>query len=177
MCRPPVLSDYRQWIAVRGANQAGLKPFEPSWPKDWADKAFFERRTQRQIQDWQTGRAYAFLILKPDQTLIGGVNINNVCRGAAQFASLGYWLDTAHQGQGYMHDALGLIAEFAFEDLGLHRLNASCIPRNTRSKNLLLRSGFQEEGFARKYLRINGVWEDHHLFGLPVETWRVQQKS
>jgi ribosomal-protein-alanine N-acetyltransferase len=58
------------------------------------------------------------------------------------------------------------IAPFAFQRLGLHRLEAACIPDNTPSRELLLKSGFRLEGEARAYLKINGVWRDHLLFGM-----------
>jgi ribosomal-protein-alanine N-acetyltransferase len=170
--RPPQREDWVDWAAVRRKNQDFLKPFEPVWPQNALDADHFDRRLRRQAADWQTGRAHAFLIfMKAD--LVGGININNICRGAAQFASLGYWLAKDAQGRGYMAEALRLICGYAFADLKLHRLNAGCLPDNARSRNLLLRAGFREEGFAEKYLEIDGRWQDHILFGLTVENWRT----
>jgi [ribosomal protein S5]-alanine N-acetyltransferase len=89
-----------------------------------------------------------------------------VRRGVAQSASVGYWIGTPFARKGFMTDALGCIVTFAFRDLGLHRLEAACVPRNQASRELLLKLRFREEGLARRYLRINGRWEDHVLFGL-----------
>lgn len=170
--RPPTMEDWPQWAKVRGENKDYIQPFEPTWATHALDQDFFQRRIMRQARDWELGQANAFLIFKKnDMHLIGGMNINNICRGAAQFAALGYWIDQAHEGQGYMAEAMSLTLEYCFETLGLHRVNASCLPKNERSKKVLLRAGFKEEGMAEKYLKINGAWRDHQLFGLPIEDW------
>ena len=169
--RPPQMTDWSQWAEVRGKNKDHIQPFEPRWAENALDEDFFERRIHRQAREWQAGRANAFVIFKNDHQLIGGMNINNICRGAAQYAALGYWIDQNHEGQGCMREALELTLKYCFKDLGLHRVNASCLPHNTRSKKTLLNAGFKEEGFAEKYLQINGEWQDHELFGLPIETW------
>ncbi len=165
--RPPVLSDYEDWTNIRGKNKNYLTPFEPRWHEKALEKDFFQRRIARQHKDWKDGRAYSFLIIdRQNEKLIGGINVNHVCRGASQCGSLGYWIDEELQGQGLMAESLRLVIDFSFDQAGLHRLNAACLPRNDRSINLLLKLGFEEEGFAKKYIRINGVWEDHRLFGL-----------
>jgi len=170
--RPPMLEDWQEWASVRAHNKDRIQPFEPQWSQQFQSEDLFERRIHRQAHEWELGRANAFLIFKNrDQSLIGGVNINNICRGAAHFAAIGYWVDKEHEGQGYMSEALGLTLEYCFEMLQLHRVNASCLPHNTRSKNTLLKAGFKEEGFAEKYLEIDGKWQDHILFGLPIENW------
>jgi len=170
--RPPAPEDWAQWAQVRGRNREFLKAYEPTWPEDCLSRGFFERRLQKQAQDWQQGAAHSFLIFKKSgEDLIGGVNINNVCRGAAQYATLGYWLDEKEQGQGYMAEALRLVIAYGFTDLRLHRFNAGCLPDNERSVKLLKKIGFVEEGFAEKFVQINGQWQDHRLFGLPIENW------
>lgn len=171
--RPPAQSDWQQWASVRAANKNHIQPFEPTWSAHFQSEEFFQRRLARQSREWDLDKANAFLIFRRDGTLIGGMNINNISRGAAQFASIGYWIDEAHEGQGYMAEALQLTLKYCFEDLGLHRVNASCLPKNIRSKKTLLRAGFKEEGFAEKYLQINGKWQDHELFGLPIERWKA----
>jgi [ribosomal protein S5]-alanine N-acetyltransferase len=170
--RTPQREHGPEWIRVREKNRDFLKPFEPAWPADSGDLDFFRRRMERQASEWQAGRGQPFLIFLSGGALIGGLNVNNICRGAAQFASLGYWLDEDAQGKGYMAEALQAILGYGFGTLRLHRLNAGCLPHNERSKNLLLKSGFREEGYAEKYMEIDGRWQDHVLFGLPVEDWR-----
>lgn len=169
--RPPTLSDWTVWARIRGRNRDALKPLEPLWPENALSESFFIRRLQRQVRDWDSDQAYSFLMFGKDGgDLIGGININHVARGAAQYASLGYWLDKDHQGHGYMTEGLGLVIEYAFSALTLHRLNAACLPENERSIALLKRLRFEEEGFARSYVQIAGRWRDHILFGRVRET-------
>jgi len=174
--RPPALEDAQSWAEVRGKNKDHIQPFDPKWPDNALTPELFRKRISRQSNDWADGRACSFLIFADDRkTLIGGMNINNICRGAAQYASIGFWIDREKQGQGLMAEAIILTLHYCFEHLKLHRVNASCLPHNERSKKTLLASGFKEEGFAEKYLQINGIWEDHVLFGLPVEDWPQQK--
>lgn len=167
---PPKAENCEAWNKVRGQNRDFLMPLEPRWPADCLDRDFYARRLKYQIECWALDSAYPFLIFKKsDGQLIGGININNVSRGAAQYASLGYWLDQDHQGQGYMSEALKLTLGFCFNALKLHRINAAVLPTNNPSINLLIRNGFHKEGYAEKYIKINGQWQDHILFGLPIE--------
>lgn len=170
--RPAIEGDMQEWLLVRSRNQDYLKPFEPSWPRDASTPEYYKRRLLRTTRDWEEDRAYAFLIFhKTTGDLIGGINVNNVTRGAAQFASLGYWIDEEIQGKGYMHQAASEVLTFCFETLVLSRMNAACMPHNLRSKKLLLGLGFTEEGFAKQYLQINGRREDHVLFGLNADIY------
>ena len=158
--------DYMEWANLREKNMMRLKPLEPKWMKNALTPEFFERRLKRQAKDWKNDAAYCFLIFeKGSDIMVGGVNLNNVIRGAAQNASLGYWICAEYEGKGYMREAVRGVTQYAFDILKLRRINAACLPHNERSKNLLFSLGFEEEGFAKKYLQINGVWQDHILFG------------
>lgn len=165
--RPALETDRDEWLSVRAKNKDYLVPYEPSWPHDALTPAFFDRRHARLQQDWATDATYAFLVFsKDDGAMIGGMNINNVTRGAAQYATLGYWIDEECQGKGLMREAGHAALAFSFDTLRLARMNAACMPHNDRSKNLLLSLGFKEEGFAKSYIQINGERADHVLFGL-----------
>ena len=90
----------------------------------------------------------------------------------AETASLGYWVGEPYARRGYMTAALPLVLDFSFERLRLHRVEAACLPTNVPSRALLLRIGFTEEGYARRYLLIDGKWQDHLLFAILREDWR-----
>lgn len=168
--RPAVQNDYAQWAEVRGRNRSFLKPYEPSWPEGCLERGFFRRRVERLDDDWKADRTYAFLITdRAAGTLLGGINLNNVARGAAQYASLGYWLDERAQGRGYMSEAAGAIAGFAFGRIALSRLNAATLPDNHKSQAMLVRTGFVREGFAKAFIQIDGQRRDHILFGLNAD--------
>jgi len=104
--------------------------------------------------------------------LIGGVTLANVRRGIVQAGTIGYWIGEPFAGQGLMTRALRVLLPFVFSELSLHRIEAACIPSNIASVRVLEKCGFVHEGLARRYLCINGVWQDHYLFGLLNEDFR-----
>lgn len=170
LLRPPAMIDRDDWIALRRKNREMLLPFEPQWHEKSLSPRYFKTRLAHQSRNWRLGLSCSFLIfLRDGDTLIGGINLNNICRGAAQCASPGYWLGEEFQGQGYMAEALDRVIVYAFEGQKLHRLNAATLPHNGRSIKLLRKAGFEEEGFAKAYLQINGEWQDHLLFGLTAD--------
>ena len=165
--RYPEMSDYPQWAALRGASRDFLSPWEPTWAADELTRTAFRRRLRRYQREIRNDLAYPFFVFrKSDGVLIGGCTLTNVRRGVTQSAAVGYWIGAAYARQGYMYAALKAVQPFVFELLGLHRLEAACIPENEASRKLLLKVGFREEGRARRYLQINGEWRDHILFAL-----------
>jgi len=163
--RLPQMAEFEEWAALRTASRDFLTPWEPSWPADDLTRAAFRRRLKRYAEDWRTDQSYAFFIFrKQDNLLLGGLTLANVRRGVAQAGSIGYWLGMRFARNGYMTAAVKGVLPFCFETLRLHRVEAACIPTNTASIRLLERCGFLREGFARQYLCINGVWQDHLLF-------------
>jgi ribosomal-protein-alanine N-acetyltransferase len=96
--------------------------------------------------------------------MVGGLTLANIRRGVAQAGSIGYWVGAPFARKGYMTAAVRALIPFGFRTLGLHRLEAACIPANIASISLLEKTGFTREGYARSYLCINGVWQDHLLY-------------
>ena len=163
--RVPQVSDFAEWAALRAASRDFLTPWEPTWPADDLTRASFRRRIKRYAEDQRSDLAYAFFVMrKRDNVLVGGLTLANVRRGCAQAVSLGYWMGAAHARQGYMTAAVKAVVPFAFSTLRLHRVEAACIPANVASVRLLEKTGFQREGFARQYLCIDGLWQDHLLY-------------
>ena len=165
--RFPVQRDWRNWAALRAESRDFLAPWEPTWAYDALTRGAFRRRLKMYKAEMRQGITYSFLIFRRvDDVLLGGITLSNLRRGVAQSATLGYWIGAPHCNQGYMTDSLAAILEFAFSRLGLHRVEAACLPANEASRRLLLRAGFREEGYAREYLRISGRWQDHQLFAI-----------
>jgi len=163
--RPPRASDYDAWLQVRSDSRSFLEPWEPTWPADVLTRTAFRRRLKRYARDVRDDYGYSFFVFRrSDDALVGGVNLSHVHRGVAQSCSMGYWMGERYARQGLMSDAVKAAVSFSFDDLGLHRVEAACVPDNIPSRDLLRKIGFQEEGYARKYLRINGKWQDHLLF-------------
>jgi ribosomal-protein-alanine N-acetyltransferase len=165
--RGPQMADFAAWAEVRERSRTFLTPWEPTWPADDLSRAAFRRRLIAYARDREAGAAYPFFVFRnSDGALTGGITLSNVRRGVAQMGSVGYWCGQPYARQGHTLAAVRALCEFAFRTLALHRLEAACIPENAPSRALLVRAGFAEEGFARAYLKINGVWRDHVLFGL-----------
>ena len=168
--RTPQMSDFEGWAGLREQSRAFLAPWEPTWPRDDLTRSAFRRRLRRYYRDIREDEAYPFFVFRAhDDALAGGLTLSNVRRGVTQSCSLGYWVGQPHAQQGVMSEAVRAIFPFIFETLRLHRLEAACIPTNTASVKLLERVGFRKEGLARRYLRINGVWQDHLLYALLAE--------
>jgi ribosomal-protein-alanine N-acetyltransferase len=164
--RPPRASDYAEWAELRERSREFLQPWEPTWPGDDLTRAAFRRRLAAYTQDIERGVAYPFLIFRRgDGRMVGGITLANVRRGVAQMASVGYWMGESFARQGHTLAALRTVLDFAFERLTLHRVEAACLPSNAASRGVLLKAGFLQEGYARAYLKIDGDWRDHLLFG------------
>jgi ribosomal-protein-alanine N-acetyltransferase len=165
--RLPRWGDYRAWRDLREESRDFLQPWEPTWAQDDLSKPAYRRRLAAYRRELDAGEAYAFFIFRAsDDALVGSLRLSNVRRGVSQTATLGYWIGQRHTRNGYMLAAVREALGFAFGPLGLHRVEAACIPDNHASANLLLKAGFDEEGYAQGYLKINGEWRDHRLFGI-----------
>lgn len=165
--RPPADYDWADWAQLRERSRGFLVPWEPTWPADCLTRGAFRRRLRHYAEEWHSGIGYAFFIFsRHDQTLQGGITLSNVRRGVAQTGTLGYWVGEPFARRGVMTQGIRCTLHFAFIHLRLHRVEAACLPRNTASRGVLEKLGFREEGYARRYLRINGTWEDHVLYGM-----------
>jgi ribosomal-protein-alanine N-acetyltransferase len=164
--RAPQSGDHAEWAALRETSRGFLTPWEPIWPSDDLTRGAFRRRLKRYAEDQRSDLAYAFLIFRADDHLmLGGLTLANIRRGVAQAGSIGYWVGAPFARQGVMSAAVRALIPFCFDTLRLHRLEAACIPGNAASIHLLEKAGFTREGYARDYLCINGVWQDHLLYG------------
>ena len=163
--RPAIAADYPAWARLREQSRAFLTPWEPTWLSDDLTRAAFRRRLRRQAEDIAADESFAFLIFdSTSEELLGGLTLGGIRRGVAQAATLGYWMGAPHAGKGRMTRAVAAVVHFGFDTLRLHRIEAACIPDNAPSIALLERNGFEREGLARAYLKINGAWRDHVLY-------------
>jgi ribosomal-protein-alanine N-acetyltransferase len=167
MLRTPQMSDYPAWAELRASSREFLIPWEPLWAADELSRASFRRRVRHYLRDLREDVGYAlFIYAAATSELVGGLTLCNVRRGVTQSCTLGYWIGSQYAQQGYMTAAVRAVVPFVFDSLELHRLEAACLPTNTASMRLLEKTGFKREGLARRYLRINGVWQDHLLYAL-----------
>src|ERR1700748_2485436 len=141
--RYPRIGDYLAWARLRGERREFLTPGEPVWADDELTRGAFRRRIKRYQKETRLDSAYVFFVLRQsDDALLGGMPLSNVRHGVTQCCTLGYWIGARFARQGYMHDALAALVPFVFKTLGLHRIEAACVPENAPSRNLLTKLGF-----------------------------------
>lgn len=168
--RMPTMADYPAWAILREQSYAFLKPWEPTWPADDLTRGAFRRRLRRYHLEVRNDSGYPFFLFQRDSgQVVGGLTLSNVRRGVTQTCSMGYWIGQPYARHGYMSEAVGSVLSFVFNRLGLHRVEAACLPHNAASIGLLRRAGFTYEGHARAYLRIDAQWRDHLLFARLAE--------
>jgi ribosomal-protein-alanine N-acetyltransferase len=171
-------ADFEQWREVRRRNVDWLTKWEPSRPPGAPDvvedRSAFSLRCHAREREWQLSTGFGFGVFVGGR-FVGEINLNSVQRGPFQNAYVGYWIDEAHAGNGYVPEAVVVLAKFAFEDQALHRLQISIVPRNARSRRVVEKLGLRDEGIAKRYLEINGVWEDHVRYALTADEWATRR--
>jgi [ribosomal protein S5]-alanine N-acetyltransferase len=168
--RQPVAADYSVWAELRALSRAHLTPWEPTWSPDDLSRTMYRRRLRAYAKDSHNDLSYPYFIFENSAgALVGGITLSNVRRGSSQTASLGYWMGAPFAGRGHMRDAVGMLLPVAFNALRLHRIEAATMLKNFPSMRVLESVGFEREGVARAYLKINGRWEDHLLYARLAE--------
>jgi len=178
LLRPLVVGDFEAWREVRTRSNDWLVKWEPralpGQPDPTVDKRAFAARCNARQRERELGTGYGFGVFVGER-FAGEINISSVQRGPFQNAYVGYWVDEAMAGQGYTPEGFVVVARFAFEDLMLHRLQVSIIPRNRASLRVAEKLALRNEGTALRYLEINGLWEDHVRFAITSEDWAVKR--
>ena len=147
-------------------NRAAFAPFDPVQPEDFFTAAGQAESLAAAAERAAEGRSFRFLLVRPRHPgkVVGLVGLNEIVLGAFRSCFLSYKIDRTLWGRGYGAEAIGAAADWAFRVLKLHRVEANIMPRNLASRRAAEKAGFEEEGLSRRYLKINGVWEDHlHL--------------
>lgn len=180
MLRPLCNRDFSAWCEVRTRSRAWLKPWEPRPEPGTADPSVdgdaFGRRCRTWDRQRQFDAAYGFgLFLREGERFAGEVTLGSVQRGPFQSASVGYWIDEACAGHGYVPEGVALLMRHAFDDLHLHRLEAAIVPRNGASRRVVEKLCLREEGIAERFLQIDGVYEDHVRYAITVEEWATRR--
>ncbi len=175
LLRLPEMSDHTDWARLRRDGEGFLRDWEPSWSIDHFSRKAFRNRVYWAYRAREENRALPlFLVRREDDRLLGAITLDNIRRGPAQSASVGYWIGPEFARQGYMTEALAAVIEHAFGPLDLSRVEAACLAENVASRALLDRAGFRHEGVAQSYLQINGRWRDHELYALLRADRRVR---
>lgn len=147
-------------------NRDYLAPWEPIRPDDYFTVDGQRQVVSESLKRYEEGLQLPHVILDEDGAVVGRINLNNIVRGPFLSASLGYWLAEGASGRGLAKAAVAEMVAVGFHEEGLHRLEAGTIPENHRSQAVLRGNGFEQYGYARHYLSIDGRWQDHLLFQL-----------
>ena len=178
LLRPLGVADFAAWSEVRTRSGEWLLRWEPrrlpGQPDVTTDRDAFSVRCSARERERQLGTGYGFGIFVEGR-FAGEINLSSIQRGPFQSAYVGYWIDEAVAGQGSTPEALVVLARFAFDDLRLHRIQVSIIPRNTASRRVVEKLKIRDEGVAERYLEINGVWEDHVRYAITSEEWQQRR--
>jgi [ribosomal protein S5]-alanine N-acetyltransferase len=167
--RPLQTRDAVAWREVRGRNNDWLKQWDATLPPNADQRASTFAQLARRLRKMaRQGTAMPFAI-EVSGVFAGQLTVNNIVRGSAQFASLGYWIDQDFAGRGLMPQAVALAIDHCFFTVGLHRMEIAVRPENTNSLRVVEKLGLREIGYAPKYLHINGDWRDHRIFAITVE--------
>ncbi len=168
--------DYEGWFEVRARCRRWLVPWEPrpaGAPLTPEDRASFSARCAARERERQMGSGYGFGIFVADR-FVGEITLSSIQRGPFQNAFVGYWVDEAMAGQGLAPEATVAVLRFAFEELGLHRVEIAIVPRNRASRRVVEKLNLREEGVAVRYLEIDGHWEDHVRYAMTAEEWTIR---
>jgi len=157
--RPVVRNDADEFLALMQASRTLHEP----WISPPLTKRAFDTYLTRTKQDDHEG---LLICQRSSSRIVGVINVNNIVRGSFLSASLGYYVGQPYAGNGFMTEGLRAAVQFAFANLGLHRLEANIQPNNTPSINLVKRCGFRNEGFSPQYLYIAGAWRDHERWAI-----------
>ena len=168
-------ADFAAWHAVRVRSRDWLEPWEPTPDPGSPDPVQDSEAFRARCGAWERQRhfdsAYGFGMFLRDGTFIGEVSLGSVQRGPFQSAFVGYWVDAGHAGQGFIPEGVAIILRYGFEEIGLHRIEAAIVPRNSASRRVVEKLGMREEGMAERFLQIRGTWEDHVRYAMTLEEW------
>jgi ribosomal-protein-alanine N-acetyltransferase len=162
-------------VEVLVRDRAFLDPWEPVR----AD-SFFTLDAQRhglaRLREAEDLVDFGIFVEHGDE-LVGRIQLSGISPPPFANAHLGYFVSERHNGLGYATDAVRQAVDAAFGDLALHRVQAAVIPHNTASIRVLEKTGFREEGLARRYLQIAGIWQDHKLYAVTAEEWQPSPEA
>jgi len=170
--RPPRFADRAQWNQVRIENKEWLSPWEATLPQTPSGAPASEFLTKRPSfyamvralnREARAGRSFSFMIWH-EQNLVGQITLGGVIYGALRGAHIGYWIDKNYAGRGFTTDAVNTLTRFAFEQLGLHRIEINIRPENAASIRVAEKAGYLFESDRPEFLHIAGAWRDHKSY-------------
>ncbi|MEJ7834030.1 MAG: GNAT family protein [Nocardioides sp.] len=167
--RPLAYSDVDDWRSARQRNAAWLVQWEATVPPGEDSRPTTFRSLVRRLgRNARAGTTYPFVV-EVDGAFAGQLTVNNIVRGSAQFASVGYWLDRDQAGRGVMPRAVAMAVDHCLFTAKLHRVEVCIRPENSNSLRVVEKLGIREIGYAPQFLHIDGDWRDHRIYAITKE--------
>lgn len=167
--RPLRRRDRFRWLELRERNREWLRPWEATSPSpDFPNTISFGSMVSSINREARAGRSYSFALYFGGR-MAGQLTIGGVSMGAARTAHIGYWIDERVGGRGIMTRAVALATDFCLNELALHRIEINIRPENVRSRRVVEKCGYREEGLRRRFLHIDGDWRDHVCYVMLAE--------
>ena len=172
--RRPVARDAERFLSAVDASRR----LHGAWVSAPATRADFRSYLSRFGKPVRGAQHLGFVAATvEDDALVGVLNLSEIVRGSFESAYLGYYAFAPFAGRGYMTEALALLLDAAYGDVGLHRVEVNIQPNNVRSLALIERIGFTREGYSRRYVKIGGRWRDHVRFAMLAEDWPASRRA
>lgn len=173
-----VHTDAEELLRIREENRDFFQGYEPTRENSHFTYEAQVQEIQKAALEIHNDRTYTYgVVHRESQQLLGRITLSGIVRGPFQNANLGYYLDKKHNGKGYVTEAVQLALYQAFTELKLHRVQAAVMPRNIASKRILEKTGLKKEGYSTRYLKINGIWEDHEIYAITKEDYEQIEKE
>ena len=167
--RPLAAGDRQAWRESRLRNAAWLRPWDATVPPGSDGRPASYRSLVRRLNRQALEGATMPFAIEVDGHFAGQVTVNNIVRGSAQFASVGYWIDRDFAGRGVVPRAVALVIDHCFFTAGLHRIEIAIRPENSNSLRVVEKLEIREVGYAPMYLHIDGAWRDHRIYAITKE--------
>ncbi len=173
LLRSGAIADHEEWALLRESSHGHLTAWEEDWPAIDLSLSSYKRRLRAYERDMRRGGGLPLFILRRhDRILLGGATLTNIRYGSSRSGILGYWIGSRYIRRGYGTAAVFAMLDHGFNAIELNRIEAACQPENIASQKLLECCGFKREGLARDYLKINGKWQDHHIYAVTASDFR-----
>lgn len=156
-------ADAQSLLNFYQTNRSHLAPWEPERDESFYTLHYWQDQIRNRLAEMEADRAVYFLSISPASEVVAVCNLTNIVRGVFQAAYMGYAVAEKYQGKGLMKALCVHVLDYAFNELKLNRVMSNYLPHNERSGKLLESLGFEREGYAKRYLKINGHWQDHIL--------------
>jgi len=165
--RPIRVRDARALERELMDNRGWLRKWEATNPH--GPMSFDTRASIRSLQsNARAGYGLPFLI-EYNGELAGQLNVSSISYGSVSSASIGYWVSERFAGKNITPTAVALASDYAFFQVGLHRIEICIRPENGPSLRVVEKLGYRYEGLRRRFIHINGDWRDHFCFALVSE--------